>query len=66
MTGMKRVRNPQSAPPDPNGPYVCFAGPDGKEQWIEFATDAGDGVTDADFDFEAGKAHYAAQDTDGQ
>lgn len=61
MTGMTYVQHPTSAPPDPNRPYVCFAGPDGKEQWIELATDAGDDVTDADFDFETTKAKYAKE-----
>lgn len=66
MTGMKYVQHPKSAPPDPNKPYVCFAGSDGKEQWIEMATDAGDGVVDADFDFDKTKAKYAAENADGQ
>lgn len=54
------VKNPKTSPPDPNQPYVCFAGPDGKEQWILLVTDAGDGVTDADFDFEGTKAKLEA------
>jgi hypothetical protein len=62
MSGMTYVQHPKTSPPDANKPYVCFAGPDGKEQWIEMASDAADGVTDADFDFAAGKAHYANED----
>lgn len=57
MTGMTYVKasDAKTKPPDPNKPYVCFKGPDGKEQWILMETDAGDGVTDADFDFEKAK-----------
>jgi hypothetical protein len=53
------VDKPKTSPPDPNKPYMCVAGPDGTEQWLLLGTDAGDGVTDADFDFEATKRKLA-------
>jgi hypothetical protein len=46
------VKDPKTSPPDPDQPYMCFRGPDGKETWLLAATDAGDGVTAADLDFE--------------
>jgi hypothetical protein len=55
------VKNPKTQPPDPSKPYVCFAGPDGKEEWVLMETDAGDGLTDADFDFDKAKQKYAAE-----
>lgn len=61
MSGLTYVKaaDAKTKPPDPDKPYVCFADASGNEQWIELATDAGDGVTDADFDFEKTKAKYA-------
>jgi len=48
---VKWVEHPKTSPPDPSKPYACFKGEDGKETWLLLATDAGDGVTNADLDF---------------
>ncbi len=50
MTKVTFVRDPKTEPPDPNKPYVCFL-VNGEETWLLLATDAGDGITDSDFDF---------------
>lgn len=53
MTAVKFVTNPTTEPPDRNKAYICIL-ENGQEKWLELATDAGDGITDSDFDF--GKA----------
>ena len=55
------VEHPTTPPPDPGKPYVCVTDEHGHERWLLLETDAGDGITDADFDFETTKAKYAAK-----
>ena len=51
MTTGQLITDPKTDPPDPNMPYIAVEGPNGEEVWYLLATDAGDGVTDKDFDF---------------
>lgn len=54
------VENPTTEPPKTKGSWAAFL-VDGKEVWYDLATDAADGVTDADMDFEKGR-QWAAQE----
>jgi hypothetical protein len=49
------VTSPATQPPDGGNSSSVPLEVDGKEQWVTVATDAGDGITDADLDFEQGK-----------
>ena len=60
---VKLVQKPKTRPPG-NGSYLAVEGPNGEEQWLQVATDAADGVTDADFDFAKGKKWAAQQKKD--
>lgn len=58
---VKPVTEAKTAPPSQKGSYVAVTGDDGQEKWVLVATDAADGVTDADMDFEQGKRWAAEQ-----
>lgn len=49
------VQDPQTPPPSAAGAFVPVREPGGQEQWVELATDGGDGVGPADLDFRAGQ-----------
>lgn len=61
------VKAPKTSPPAKNKPYVAVSDTKGNEQWLLVTTDADDGITDADFDFDKGKKWAAEQrkKTDG-
>lgn len=58
---VKPLEQAKTAPPATDQPYMAVEGADGQQEWVLVATDEGDGVTDADMDFDKGKQWAAKQ-----
>jgi len=59
---LKRVKNPDSPSPEPGAIYL--EDEDGNGSWVtSVVTDDADGITEADFDFDKGKAWAKAQES---